>query len=108
MNKNDKKAKSNDDILNQDENEPVVDMQTKAGVNKLVKKFEELNEFKFSDFIDYYNSEIFGHQIQCFDVFLAACAKVCYLKKVIKPPKDNKTNEENKEQDYEMKIIIKR
>lgn len=36
-------------------------MPSKVGVNRLLKKFEELNEQKFSDFVKYFNSDIFVH-----------------------------------------------
>ncbi len=54
----------------------------------------------------YYNSNIFGHVIVHVGVFLAACAKVCVIKKVVKP--SNPTDEECKDQQYELKISIKK
>lgn len=50
-------------------------------MKKLLKKYESLNEQSFSEFISYYNSQVFKHNIEHFDVFLQACAKVCVLKK---------------------------
>jgi hypothetical protein len=57
-----------------------VPQQTK--LKKMVKKYSEYNEQSFSDFVQYYNSQIFGHVIVNFGAFIAACAKVCVLKKV--------------------------
>jgi len=78
-------------------------LPAKNGVNRLLKKFEELNEQNFSDFVKYFNSQMFSHVIQQFNVFLAACSKVCYLKKIIKPATDDQ-----KEPTSEMKIMLKR
>jgi hypothetical protein len=36
---------------------------------------------------------MFPHVIQHFNVFLAACSKVCYLKKIIKPASDQEKEE---------------
>lgn len=57
-----------------------------------MKKYEVLNEQNFSEFVKYYNSNVFSHVIVHFGVFLAACAKVCVIKKVPKP-----MDEESKE-----------
>ena len=47
-----------------------------------MKKYQEHNEQSFPEFVTYYNSQVFGHVIVNFGAFLAACAKVCVLKKV--------------------------
>ena len=78
-------------------------MPAKNGVNRLLKRFEELNEQNFSDFVKYFNSQMFFHVIQHFNVFLAACSKVCYLKKIVKSETDDQ-----KESAFEMKIMLKR
>ena len=72
-------------------------------MKRILKKYEELNEQSFSEFVKYYNSNIFQHQIVHFNVFLAACAKVCVIKKVAKP-----SIEESKTQQYDLKIMIKK
>jgi len=77
----------------------------KNGVNRLLKKFEELNEQNFTDFVKYFNSQMFPHVIVHFNVFLAACSKVCYLKKIIKPASDDVKDELPT---FDMKIMLKR
>lgn len=71
----------------------------------MCKKYEELNEQDFSEFVKYYNSDIFQHTVVHFPVFLAACAKVCIIKKVPKPPKES---EESAEPQFKLKIMIKK
>ena len=56
-------------------------MPSQRDIKRLMKKYEELNELSFSEFVNYYNGNVFRHVIENFDAFLAACAKVCVLKK---------------------------
>ena len=48
---------------------------------------------------------MFPHVIQNFNVFLQACSKVCYLKKIVKPKTDG---QEEDSTPPEMKIMLKR
>lgn len=70
-----------------------------------MKKYEELNEQSFSEFIKYYNSNIFKHVVENFEIFLAACAKVCVLKKV---PRIQTNDEEEKSMEFDYKIMVKK
>ena len=64
-----------------EEEEPFSKMPLPKDLKKLLKKYESLNEQSFSEFIEYYNSQVFKHNIEHFEVFLQACAKVFVLKK---------------------------
>lgn len=68
-------------------------MPNQKQLKKVIKKYGEYNEQSFPEFVQYYNSQIFGHVIVNFGAFLAACAKVCVIKKVLVQNDD----EENKE-----------
>jgi len=57
-------------------------MPPQKDIKRLLKRYEDLNEQSLSEFVKYYNSNIFQHVIVHFTVFLAACAKVCVIKKV--------------------------
>lgn len=43
---------------------------SQANLKRLVKKYEELNEQSFSEFVRYYNGNIYQHVIINFNAFL--------------------------------------
>ena len=77
-------------------------------VKRLVKKYEELNEQNFADFMRYYNSTDFSHVISNLGVFLQACAKVCVIKKVPRKPDAQLEEAKDSAPQFDIKIMLKK
>lgn len=83
-------------------------MPSVKDLKRLVKKYEELNEQNFADFMRYYNSSDFSHVIVNFGVFLQACAKVCVVKKVPKKPPAQTEEAKDPQPQFDIKIMLKK